>query len=177
VFHGWDGYFTLLGTAAAGLIGLLFVVVTLTSNYDRAKAQRGQSIYMTPTMLHFAVVLSISAMTLVPGLTPFRATALLAVATLIGLVNTVWACLGIRMLGKGEEPPHWTDFWLYGAAPAVIYVSLGAACVTFALGLDVAPHALGVLLLALLLLGIRNAWDLITWMAPGRNLPPPPAQR
>ena len=172
MFHGWDNYFTLLGTAAGGLIGLLFVVVTLTSGYDRAKAQRGQSIYMTPTMLHFAVVLSASAMTLVPGLTAFRATALMAVATLVGLVNTVWACLGIRMLGKGEDPPHWTDFWLYGAAPALIYVALGGACGLFAVGSDLAPHALAVLLLALLLLGIRNAWDLITWMAPGRNRPP-----
>ena len=28
MFDGWDNYFVLLGTAAAGLIGLLFVVVT-----------------------------------------------------------------------------------------------------------------------------------------------------
>jgi hypothetical protein len=174
VFHGWDGYFTLVGTAAAGLIGLLFVVVTLTAGYDRAQAQRGQSIYMTPTMLHFAVVLAASAMTLVPGLTALRATALLAVATLVGLVNTGWACHGIHKMGKGADPPHWTDFWLYGAAPAAIYVALGAACVAFALRLELAPHALAALLLGLLLLGIRNAWDLITWMAPGRGAPPPP---
>jgi hypothetical protein len=172
VFHGWDGYFTLLGTAAAGLIGLLFVVVTLTSGYDRDRAQRGQSIYMTPTMLHFAVVLAVSAMTLVPGLTAFRATALLAVATLVGLINTLWAAYGIGFRRLGV-PPHWTDVWLYGAAPAMIYLALGGACVGFALGTDWAPHALAVLLLALLLLGIRNAWDLVTWMAPTRNQPPP----
>jgi hypothetical protein len=172
MFHGWDGYFTLLGTAAAGLIGLLFVVVTLTSGYDRARAQHGQSIYMTPTMLHFAVVLSISAMTLVPGLTALRVTALLAVAMLVGLINTLWASFGIRMMAKSDNPPHWTDFWLYGVAPALIYLALGAACAGFALAADWAPHALAVLLLALLLLGIRNAWDLITWMAPGRKLPP-----
>ena len=175
MFHGWENYFTLLGTAAASLIGLLFVVVTLTSGYDRVRVQRGQSIYMTPTMLHFAVVLSVSAMTLVPGLTVFRATALLAIATLVGLVNTIWACLGIRMMSKSGDPPHWTDFWLYGVAPAVIYVALGLACVVFAVGSDLGPHALAILMLGLLLLGIRNAWDLITWMAPNRNPPPPAA--
>jgi hypothetical protein len=172
MFHGWEGYFTLVGTAAAGLIGLLFVVVTLTANFDRAQAQRGQSIYMTPTMLHFAVVLSTSAMTLVPGLTPFRATALLAVATLVGLINTLWASLGIRTRRVSAEPPHWTDFWLYGVAPSVIYAALGCSCIGFAVSADWAPHALAILLLGLLLLGIRNAWDLITWMAPGRNMPP-----
>ena len=28
MFHGWENYFGMLGTASAGLIGLLFVVVT-----------------------------------------------------------------------------------------------------------------------------------------------------
>jgi hypothetical protein len=172
MFNGWESYFTLLGTAAAGLIGLLFVVVTLTSGFDREKAQRGQSLYMTPTMLHFAVVLSACAMTLVPGLTPLRATALMAVATLVGFANTLWACHGIGAMAKGENAPHWTDFWLYGVAPSVIYAVLGAVCVGFALGAAWAVHGLAILLLGLLLLGIRNAWDLITWMAPGR--PPPP---
>jgi hypothetical protein len=172
VFKAWDGYFTLLGTAAAGLIGLLFVVVTLTSGYDRDKVARGQSLYMTPTMLHFAMVMAVSAMTLVPGLTAFRATALLAVATVVGLINTLWACHGIRVMAKAENAPHWTDFWLYGVAPAVIYTALGAVCVGSALGADWAVHGLAILLLGLLLLGIRNAWDLITWIAPNRSGPP-----
>jgi hypothetical protein len=29
MFNGWSGFFTLTGSAGAGLIGLLFVVVTL----------------------------------------------------------------------------------------------------------------------------------------------------
>ena len=33
-----------------------------------------------------------------------------------------------------------------------------------------APYALALVLLAHLLLGIRNEWDLVTWLAPG--LPP-----
>jgi len=38
MFEGWDNYFVLLGTASAGLIGLLFVVITLTSNFERSRA-------------------------------------------------------------------------------------------------------------------------------------------
>jgi hypothetical protein len=173
MFQGWDNYFMLLGTAAGSLIGLLFVVVTLTSGRDRAKAQRGQSLYLTPTVLHFAVVLSVSAMTMVPGLTPFRAAALLAVAAVVGLANTAWACFGIAAMAKGGDASHWSDFWLYGAAPAVLYAILAADCVCFALASAWAPHSLAILMLAVLLLGIRNAWDLVTWLAPGGGLPPP----
>ena len=78
MFEGWDNYFVLLGTAAAGLIGLLFVVVTLTTGLDRSRALRAGGIYMTPIAVHFGVVLSISACTLVPRLTPPQLADLLA---------------------------------------------------------------------------------------------------
>ena len=57
MFEGWDNYFVLTGTAAGGLIGLLFVVVTLTAGFERSRALRGSEIYMTPNLVHFAVVL------------------------------------------------------------------------------------------------------------------------
>ena len=57
MFEGWDNYFVLTGTASGGLIGLLFVVVTLTSGLERGRALRASGIYMTPTLVHFAVVL------------------------------------------------------------------------------------------------------------------------
>src|ERR1700740_3153229 len=50
VFQGWDNFYFMVGSAAAGLIGLLFVVVTLTAGFDRDQAQRGQALYMNPTM-------------------------------------------------------------------------------------------------------------------------------
>jgi hypothetical protein len=51
-------------------------------------------------------------------------------------------------------------------APAAIYVALGGACVALWLQVGWAPIALGGLLLLLLLVGIRNAWDLVVWIAP-----------
>jgi hypothetical protein len=171
LFKGWDGYFMLLGTAAAGLIGLLFVVVTLTAGHDRAKVTRGQSLYMTPTMLGFAIVLSVSAMTLAPGIAAPMAAVLLGVAAVAGLTNTGWACVGIWGLRKSEDPPHWTDFWMYGATPTAIYVALAVAGAAFAFTAPWAVHALAVVVLALMLQGVRNAWDLVTWIAPARNSP------
>ena len=48
MFRGWDNYYFMIGSAGAGLIGLLFVVVTLTQGIDRDRALRGASLYMTP---------------------------------------------------------------------------------------------------------------------------------
>jgi hypothetical protein len=169
VFQGWDNFYLMTGSAAAGLIGLLFVVVTLTQGRDRSQAMRGVSIYMTPTVLNFAVVLSTSAVATAPGLAVPVMAAVLGAGVLVGLGNAVWACVAMRRPPPGSEPPHWSDFWLYGAAPAMIYLGLLATDVALWMQADWAVDAMAALLLALLLLGIRNAWDLVTWMAPQRN--------
>lgn len=169
MFEGWDNFYLMTGSAAAGLVGLLFVVVTLTESRERSQALRAVSIYMTPTVLNFAVVLATSAVATAPHLTVMATGAVLGFGVLVGLANAVWACIAIGGRRLGAEPPHWSDFWLYGAAPTIVYLGLAAADVALWIRAAWAVNAVAALLLTLLLLGIRNAWDLVTWMAPRRN--------
>jgi hypothetical protein len=167
-FHGWDSYYFMIGSAGAGLIGLFFVVVTLTQGFDRDRALRGASLYMTPSLIHFAVVLSVSEVAVAPGL-PIAVTAgLFGLAALVGFGNAVWATFGIGLRRLGPEAPHWSDLWLYGVAPSAIYAGLLVAAAGLCQHASWAVYANAALLLALLLVGVRNAWDLITWMAPMR---------
>jgi hypothetical protein len=166
VLQGWDNFYFLIGSAAAGLIGLLFVVVTLTSGIERSQALRGASLYMTPTAVHFAVVLSVSAVAVAPRLAISTIAAVVGVAALVGLANALRASIGIGAPKPPLPPPHWSDFWLYGAAPTAIYLALIAAAAGLWAGVGWAVQATAALLLTLLLLGIRNAWDLVTYMAP-----------
>ena len=172
MFQGWDNFFFMMGSAAAGLIGLLFIVVTLTSGADRSQIQRGQTLYMTPTAVHFAVVLSTSAVALAPGLPGPATAALVLIVALVGLASAARAALGIASPRPGAEPPHWSDFWMYGATPTALCVALCAAAIAMGAQVAGAPHAFAALLLLLLLTGIRNAWDLVTWIAPKRPSAP-----
>jgi hypothetical protein len=175
MFEGWDGYFALTGAASGGLIGLLFVVITLTAGagFDRERAMRASEVYMTPNLVHFAVVLVASALALAPRI-PTRVDAvILAWVALSGLWNAVRTCLGIAAFSRTDSPPHWSDMPLYGLLPGVLYVVLIGVAVMVWVASPLAPFALAALAMGLVLLAIRNAWDLITWMAPGR--PPPQA--
>ncbi|HEY2482266.1 MAG TPA: hypothetical protein VGI30_08740 [Caulobacteraceae bacterium] len=167
---GWSNFFFLIGSAAAGLIGLLFVIMTLMAGVERSKALRGQALYMTPTIAHFGAVFAISAVSLAPGLTLREAAFVFGFVALLGFACAGRAVIGFFRPSPGNEP-HWSDFWLYAALPAVLY----AALVVDAAGVwNHAAWAVRIqagLLLILLLLGIRNAWDLVSWMAPSR--PPP----
>lgn len=168
MFEGWDNFFVLLGTAAGGLIGLLFVVITLTSGLDRDRALRASGIYMTPNVVHFAVTLVMSALVLAPRISTRVDALILGGAALAGLANAVRTCLGIRAFS--QEPGtslHWSDLPAYGFAPGLLYVLLVGVAAAVWVGAAFAPFALAGLLMILMLLAIRNAWDLITWIAAG----------
>lgn len=167
--QGWHDFYFMIGSSSAGLIGLLFVVVTLTSGADPAQAQRGQALYLTPSVVHFAIVLCVSAIAVAPGLGPAQTAALIGVAAVVGLARAVRSSIGINRPRSGMPTPHWSDVWMYGVMPAVIYVGIGGAAAALWARAPGAAFATAVLLLALMLVGIRNAWDLVTWIAPTRG--------
>ncbi|MBV9995330.1 MAG: hypothetical protein JO127_08955 [Caulobacteraceae bacterium] len=165
MFAGWENFYFMLGSAAAGLIGLLFVVVTLTGGLERSQAMRGAALYLTPNVFHFAMVVTTSAVAIAPRLPAWAPEIVVGLLALLGLGHCLRATIGIRHFRPGSEAPHWSDVWFYGRAPAAIYFGLAAAAVGVSARMALAPYALAGLLLALLLLSIRNAWDLVTSLA------------
>jgi len=165
MFEGWDNFYLMLGPAAVGLIGLLFVVVTLTAGFDRSQAMRGQALYLTPTALHFGMVMAISAVAMAPKLGGGVTVIAVCVIALLGLAGAARACIGIRGMRTGKDDPHWSDFWCYGVAPCLIYLALCLAAIALWRGVAWAAEAIAALLLILLMLNIRNAWDLVTTIA------------
>jgi hypothetical protein len=165
MFKDWDNFYLMLGSAAGALIGLMFVVATLTANRDRDAALRGARIYLTPIVFHFGVVLLISALTAVPDLAPVAFGGGLATVSLAGLAYGGFVLLQI---GRGEigESPHWSDLWCYGVAPCVAYAGLLVDVGGVLAGAPWATLAIAGVLTGLLLIAIRNAWDLVTFLAP-----------
>jgi hypothetical protein len=167
MFEGWSEFFLLLGGASGALIGLLFVVTTLaaTMRIGADTLSRGEALYMTPTLFHFVTVLLLSAGGTAPGMNGF----------VLALVAAPWALLGVGycattgMLVRTQRLPdsgHWNDVWCYGVLPAGLY--LGLLLVAWGAWRDNpnTPIALAVALVALTILAIRNAWDLVVFIAP-----------
>ena len=70
MFDAWENYFLIVGPSAAALIGLMFVVVTLTAGRDRQQVERGQHLYTSPIVWHLGVVLVLSGLASAPTVTP-----------------------------------------------------------------------------------------------------------
>jgi hypothetical protein len=166
MFSHWSEFYLLAGSAAAVLIGLIFVVVTLMQDRPRSAVQAGSKLYMGPAVLQVSFVLVLSAAALMPEINAKEYAVVAAVVALWGLVRGVQSTIGINALKRQEDAPHWTDKWFYGVIPIVLFLALAEVAVGFWRGEEWAVLGIAVVNTAILLLAIRNEWDLVTWLAP-----------
>jgi hypothetical protein len=169
MFEGWGEFFLLVGSAAAVLIGLIFVVISLMQDRSRSTVLVGSRLYMGPIVLGVSFVLVLSAAALTPGISSCEFGAVTGVVAAWGLVRGIMSTAGIVRL---KDEVHWTDLWFYGVIPSLLYVGLGVVALAFWFGWDWAHDGLAAAITALLLVAIRNEWDLITWIAP-KSAPTP----
>jgi hypothetical protein len=95
LLNPWSSFYILTGTAAAGLIGLMFVVITLVTGTERArKSPDGISTFSTPTVVHFGAALFASALLVVPW------HSLLAPVVLLGLAGLCGVAYVVGFLGR-----------------------------------------------------------------------------
>ena len=162
LFAHWGEFFLLAGSAAAVLIGLIFVVISLMQDRSRSTILTGSKLYMGPIVLGVSFVLVLSATALIPGIKAHEFAAITGAIALWGLARGLMSVVGIQKL----KDMHWTDVWFYGVFPTAVYLAFGAVAFGFWQDLAWAKDALAGSITAGLLLGIRNEWDLITWIAP-----------
>lgn len=153
------------GSAAAVLIGLIFVVVSLMDDRPRSMILFGSRLYMGPIVLHMSFVLVLSAAALAPRMGSQEFAGLLAAPGLWGAGRGIYSLWGIlRRLDRNEI--HWTDPWYYGAPPMVLHLALLACAFGSWRGAVWTPYGVAATITAVIVLGVRNEWDLVTWLAP-----------
>lgn len=171
MFEGWKEFYLMAGGAAAVLIGLLFVVISLMQDRPRSTMLSGSRLYMGPILLSVSFALVLSAAALTPDIGRRCFAAIAGAIALWGLVRGLISTVGIARL---RDQVHWTDLWFYGIGPSLLYLWLGVATLVVWSGRWEAQYCIASAVTALLLLAIRNEWDLITWIAPRSedSLPP-----
>jgi hypothetical protein len=152
----WHDFFVVLGAAAGTLIGSMFVVVSIASGLVKGSTLTSR-IFVTPTIIHLALVLLSCAFTLVPTLDRLAFGAGTGVA---GIVFLAYAGRNVFHIVQ-RRAVEWSDHLWYGLCPLVAYVIMIVGAV---LVLKAKPGGIETVACALALLvagGIRNAWDLI----------------
>jgi uncharacterized membrane protein len=63
---GWENFYVIVGSSAGALIGLQFVVITLIAERPALRMAEASAAFATPSVVHFGVVLLLSAIVSVP---------------------------------------------------------------------------------------------------------------
>jgi len=158
-----------MGTAAATLTGLMFVVTTLIAGIDAhlSTLNAAVSAFNTPTVVQFGGVLLLAGILSAPWQT------LSSLSLLLGLVGLGMVIYFMVVLRRMRRVPHYQstlEDWLwYLAFPLLAHVLLIVAA--FVLPENPAPalYIVGATMILLLLVGIRNAWDMVTFLAVERT--------
>ena len=161
-FAEWESFYVIVGAAAGALIGLQFVVIALIAETPdaRADAQAGAA-FSTPSVVHFAVVLLLSAIISAPWHT-------------IGAVGVIWGLVGLsgivyaiivarRMRLQTAYRPVFEDWLFHALLPLAAYVILAVSAYVAQSHARPALFLVAAATLLLLFVGIHNAWDAVTY--------------
>jgi hypothetical protein len=149
---GWANFYVIVGSSAAALIGVQFVVIALIANLRRR-----------------TTVETISA--------PWPSLVATAAAVgLCGLAGLAYIAGVIRRARRQTTYAPVAEDWVWHSIlPGIIYAALAVAALLLRRTPHVALFIVGAALLGLLVVGIHNAWDTVTYVVAGSPGDPPKA--
>ena len=159
----WESFYVIVGSSAAALTGLQFVVIALVAEFRKESTTLSIDAFGTPTVVHFCAVLLVSAILSAPW--PSMAGADLALGA-CGVAGVAYVVLVVRRVRRQTGyRPVFEDWLWHVVLPFVAYAALLVASLTIAGHPTAALFAVGAVALLLLFIGIHNAWDTVTYVA------------
>ena len=163
----WQNFYVMVGTAAATLTGLMFVVITLIAQIQIPSSRSHITVFNTSNVFHFGAVL----------LARWDSERTLAGAL------ACWPAAWSRGSSRGDlhahrplagtppsgHQPVLSDWLWYTVLPLVSYAALVVAAIVLPTQPVPALFVIAAVTMLLLFIGIRNAWDVVTYTAFARS--------
>jgi hypothetical protein len=153
----WNNYYVIVGSAAGALIGLQFVVLTLIAQRPTEGAAEAGAAFGSPTIVHFAVVLFLSALLHAPWQTMTLPAAIWGLTGFGGIGYSL--IVGRRMRRQVAYQPQFEDWLCHLALPLAAYATLALSWLRVSQHPRQALFGVGGAALLLLFGAIHNAWD------------------
>ena len=168
--HSWHNFYFMIGGAAAGLIGLMFVALSLGLQLIENAPKDESHAFATPSVIYFVTVLVMAGIMLIPAPEP-------AIVGLLLIITAFVACFNMfpRWRKLIDSAIRYGDFFMSDwtgqiIGPILSYLLLIAAAICFIV--IQWPLAFGTLWLAsivLMLAAISNTWALVAWIIDHRT--------
>jgi hypothetical protein len=162
VLAGWENFYVIIGSSAAALIGLQFVVIALIKDTRTRTTSGTISAFGTPTVVHLGGALVVSAFMSAPWTAWSELSFALGICGLVGLgYGTV---VIIQARNQSGYTPVFEDWLWHSILPCLAYAAFTASALFFHASPRGSSFAVAAASLGLLLIAIHNAWDTVTYI-------------
>ena len=152
----------MIGSSAAALTGLVFVVITLVTRSGRARTREGISTFTTPTVVHFCACLLVASIAIAPWRLLTYPAVIIGLAGLCGVAYV--GRLILRSLRLETYEPDLEDWLSYSLLPLLAYGAMLVGGIALLLAPAAALFVIAGSVLLLVFIGIHNAWDIVTYI-------------
>jgi hypothetical protein len=115
-------FYVLVGTAAATLTGLMFVVMTVNPGVRNRRTSDGIGAFGTPNVFHFEAALLVAAILSAPWSMPWMVALLLG---LCGVGGVAYMSIVLRRFLRVRRQSHYTPVLFIIAAAVVLLLFIG----------------------------------------------------
>ena len=161
----WQNFYVIIGSAAAALTGLLFVVATLIAQVRVRVSSPSEAFatFNTPNIVHFRSALLVAAILSAPWQALWNAGLLLGLSGLGGMIYVVIVLRRARR--QTDYQPVLEDWLWHTVFPLVSYTALFVAAILLPGYPAPALFVIAAGTVLLLFIGIHNAWDNVIYIA------------
>src|SRR5579863_2367240 len=126
----WQNFYVIVGTAAATLTGLMFVVITLIAQLrvQVSSPRSGIAVFSTPNVVHFGTVLLVAALLSAPWQGLWQVGLLLGLMGLAGVIYII-SVLWLARHRLADYQPVFSDWLWHTELPLVAYAALVVAAI------------------------------------------------
>jgi hypothetical protein len=161
----WQNFSVIIGSAAATLTGLMFVVATLIAGVRLRVSSPSEAFatFNTPNVVHFCAALLVAALLSAPWQALWQASVLLGLSGLAGVSYVI--IVPRRARRQTDYQPVLEDWLWHTVLPLVSYTALVVAALLLQGHPAPALFIIAAGTLLLLFIGIHNAWDNVIYIA------------
>ncbi|MBX3086619.1 MAG: hypothetical protein KF716_33605 [Anaerolineae bacterium] len=165
ILHSWQNFYFMAGGAAATLIGLMFVALSLGMHLVNKVTEENFRIFAAPSIYYFVSALLICCVMLVPTFTPRELALIVLFGAVVGLIVTIPRVWKLVQAARKHQDFNFWDWLTQIIFPVLSYVLFGAG----GLCLFIDQWSLGIVAVwlatvLLLLAAIANTWSLVLWI-------------
>ncbi len=170
--RGWQNFYFMTGGASAGLLGLMFVAVSMgVQHLMSSEITDDMRAFVTPNILYFTSALLLACAMLIPTITPPLLALLLFIGAVYGLARTIPFVLRLIRVARRNQDFNMADWLGEVILPVASYglIFIGALCFVMNQW-SLAFMSAWLAMILLLISAIANTWSLVMWIIEQRQL-------